>query len=157
MVHNCFLTLICFLAVVDFELYKYWGFRLDATPLLYVNTPKEMLASDEWYVVVKQLILLVILISLGTLCFSYFIFKEISYLKKGKWNELFLFVLLFFFLIIPILGGIGLAPLNTGTAYFSKNEFANHSAINALWNVGYSLTEIKAQNNPYIEFPVDEA
>jgi phosphoglycerol transferase MdoB-like AlkP superfamily enzyme len=152
-----FIVLISFLVVVDCELYKYWGFRLDATPLLYINTPNEMLASVEWFVILRQLILLVIIVSLVILCYYLFIAKKISYLKNGKWYELVLFVPLFAFLIIPLRGGIGLAPLNTGTAYFCKNEFANHCGINVLWNVGYSITEIKAQSNPYEEFPDDSA
>src|SRR5699024_3584346 len=38
-------ALITLLCVIDLELFEEWGFRLDATPLMYINTPKEMLAS----------------------------------------------------------------------------------------------------------------
>jgi phosphoglycerol transferase MdoB-like AlkP superfamily enzyme len=152
-----FIILISFLVVVDCELYKYWGFRLDTSPLLYINTPAEMVASVEWYVILRQLILLLVIVFLWILCYYLFIEKKIKNLTKGKWFELALFIPLFAFLIIPLRGGIGLAPLNTGTAYFSKNEFANHCGINVLWNVGYSITEMKAQSNPYEEFPEDAA
>ena len=41
---------------IDLELYKYWGFRLDNTPLLYINKPGEMLASVQWYTIVISLL-----------------------------------------------------------------------------------------------------
>ena len=31
--------------VADLELYRAWGFRLDATPLQYIDSPAEMAAS----------------------------------------------------------------------------------------------------------------
>ncbi|MDX5346494.1 MAG: sulfatase, partial [Hymenobacteraceae bacterium] len=39
------LAFISLLVVTDLELYKAWGFRLDATPLQYIDTPAEMAAS----------------------------------------------------------------------------------------------------------------
>ena len=59
------------------------------------------------------------------------------------------FMILFGSLIIPIRGGFGLAPINAGTVYFSDNMFANHSAINVVWNVGSSYFNRKPSVNPY--------
>src|SRR5690606_31600264 len=39
------LGIISVLLAADLELYAHWGFRLDATPLQYLNTPAEMAAS----------------------------------------------------------------------------------------------------------------
>ena len=39
------IILLSFLTIADLELYKAWGFRLDATPLQYFKNPKEMGAS----------------------------------------------------------------------------------------------------------------
>jgi len=41
-------------------------------------------------------------------------------------------------------GGIGIAPINLSSAYFHTNRFANHSAINVLWNTVYSIVERKS-------------
>ena len=35
---------------------------------------------------------------------------------------------------------MGIAPINQGAAYFSSYQFANHTALNPLWNFGKSLT-----------------
>jgi len=143
--------------IVDLELYKYWGFRLDLSPLLYINTPKEMFASVEWYIVARQLIILVLIIVATFYFYGVLLKPAFNNLKKGSWLEFPSYLLLAVLLILPIRGGMGLAPLNTGTAYFSTNEFANHSAINVLWNVGYSITESEKLSNPYILFTKDEA
>ena len=51
-----FVNLLMF---VDVNLYGYWGTRLDATPLIYLNTPKEMLAgfANEQILVIIMLLL----------------------------------------------------------------------------------------------------
>ena len=52
-------------------------------------------------------------------------------------------------LILPIRGGVGVAPINAGTVYFSKNMFVNHVAINVVWNAGSSVFNHKPTTNPY--------
>jgi phosphoglycerol transferase MdoB-like AlkP superfamily enzyme len=42
--------------------------------------------------------------------------------------------------------------INTGSAFFHKNTFANHAGINVIWNFGHSLVEKKESSNPYISF-----
>lgn len=150
-------AIISFLVIIDLELYKYWGYRLNKSPIVYINTPKEMLASVEWYVIVKQLLIFILIIIACIYFFKFFIYQKLDKIKKGKWWELVILIILLAFLIIPIRGGIGLAPLNTGTAYFCNKEFANHSAINVFWNFCYSFTENETIKNPYIEFSKEEA
>jgi phosphoglycerol transferase MdoB-like AlkP superfamily enzyme len=151
------IVIVSFIVIVDMELYKYWGFRLDTSPLIYINTPKEMLASVEWFIIVKQLIILILLLVNVIFFFGFFLNPIFKKINTGSWIEALVYLPLFVSLIIPLRGGVGLAPLNTGTAYFSNNEFANHSAINVLWNVGYSITESEKLKNPYIVFTNDEA
>ena len=70
-------------------------------------------------------------------------------LQGTKYLSAFIFIILFCSLIIPFRGGFGLAPINAGTVYFSDNMFANHSAINVVWNVGSSYFNRKPSVNPY--------
>jgi phosphoglycerol transferase MdoB-like AlkP superfamily enzyme len=53
-------------------------------------------------------------------------------------------------LIIPIRGGFGVAPINAGSVYFSEKMFLNHTAINAVWNVGCSAFAQNPVKNPYV-------
>ncbi len=41
------LFIVLFLGVIDMNLYSYWGFKLDISPLIYIKTPGEVLASVE--------------------------------------------------------------------------------------------------------------
>src|SRR5690606_40276162 len=61
-------------------------------------------------------------------------------------------------LIIPIRGGLQLAPLNVSDAYFSDNSFANQAAINVPWNFFNSvLRKTHDKTNPYIFMEEGEA
>jgi phosphoglycerol transferase MdoB-like AlkP superfamily enzyme len=67
-------------------------------------------------------------------------------------------VLLFFSLIIPIRGGFQLAPINQSTVYFSTQPFANHAAVNCVWNFMISTFEKSADAyNPFIYLEQKEA
>ncbi len=140
-------TLFVFIVVVllhliDLVLYDYWRFRLDEEFLSYLDSPKEMLVNMAWYHFV-----LLIVVSTGI----YFLFIRFFYTKILKinkqsfqtysWKNIPIFLILGALLFIPVRGGIGTAPLNTGTAYFHKEEMVNHSTINPIWSLIYSFTE----------------
>ncbi|MEI6059235.1 MAG: LTA synthase family protein [Bacteroidota bacterium] len=124
----------------DLFLYGYWGFRIDATPLFYMTNLKAMTASVSTLTVAGGIIAL--LCFTGALYVGYlkFFSQRLTLLQK---NSTVAYGLLPATLLLAIVmrGGIGIASLNTSTAYFSKNQFANHAAINPIWNVGFSITE----------------
>lgn len=60
-------------------------------------------------------------------------------------------------MIIPIRGGTGIAPMNTGKVYFSSNNFSNHAAINVVWNVVNSLVYKKNTEKSYVFFEHEKA
>ena len=139
------------IVVSDTLLYKYWGFRMDYTPLVYLKTPKAAMASVTTFQMVG--------ITMGVILLSaLFIFlyrKFIDRLFEGFERIRFRFPALLFFivflgsLLIPIRGGVGIAPINAGTVYFSEEMFLNHTAINVVWNVGSSVFNQKPVHNPY--------
>ncbi|QCK13991.1 LTA synthase family protein [Mangrovivirga cuniculi] len=51
------------------------------------------------------------------------------------------FMLLLGFLIIPVRGGIGIAPLNPGSVFFSNHSEINQLALNPAWNFNYALSK----------------
>ena len=147
-----FLVIFSFLIVADLELYKFWGFRIDTTPLLYINTPKEMLASVSVWVVVRQMALFAVILYVFIKFYNRFVSEKVDFTIKSKYYHALIYLLLAASLIIPIRGGFGLAPINTGAVYFSSNEFANHSAVNPIWNAGFSILQTEAMSNPYHYF-----
>lgn len=138
--------------VVDSNLYSYWGFRMDYTPMLYLKTPGEALASAT----TSEIFLSFLAIITVSAFFIYFYKKVIDKLFDSPGRLRFWplgiigLLLLWGALIIPIRGGFGVAPINAGSVYFSNKMFLNHSAINAVWNVGTSAFTSKPVKNPYI-------
>ena len=137
--------------VSDANLYSYWGFRMDYTPMLYLKTPGEAMASVSSLKIIMFLITIGLMVSFFIWFYNRFIdrlfnnFGKIRYWLPG----MLFFMILSGALIIPIRGGFGVAPINAGTVYFSKKMFLNHSAINAVWNVGTSAFTQKPVKNPY--------
>ena len=150
--YTCFMIVFSSIIIVaDANLYTYWGFRMDFTPVLYLKTPGEAMAS----VSTLKIIFLILSVTLMSAFFIYFYNKLIDRLFSGfervrLWiPSMFGFVILLGSLLIPIRGGFGIAPINAGTVYFSKNMLVNHIAINAVWNVGTSAFTQKPVKNPY--------
>lgn len=137
-----FLVLTSIIVVTDLELYENWGFRMDATPLLYITKPKEAMASTELWLTLVLIIMIITLVILGNYIYNKFIKKEVLKIEKAKYYTPALFLILTGSMILPVRGGIGIAPMNTGMVYFSNTKFANHAAINVVWNVMHSLVYI---------------
>lgn len=150
------LAIFAFIVVCDAELYRNWGFRIDATPLLYLKTPGEAFAS------VKPL-LIVLLTIFTILVFVAFFYayrrwvlnKEYSF-GRGKWWFVPIFLFISAVMIIPIRGGFGIAPMNPGKVYFSQNMFSNHAALNPIWNMMYSVSKSSSMYKKYPSY-IDKA
>ncbi len=147
------------LIVGDTVLYTYWGFRMDYTALSYLKNPQEAAAS----VTTLKIIEVCLTVTAITLLFVFLYKKLIDSLfkdqeiKSMKITSTLLFVILTGALIIPVRGGVGVAPINAGTVYFSENMFVNHTAINVVWNVGSSVFNRKPSVNPYSFFDISSS
>ena len=145
--------------VADATLYTYWGFRMDYTPFFYLKTPGEAMASGT---TAQTILFFAAIIIISAFCI--YIYKRlidkffiVSEKIKHRLVWTIAMMLLFGSLIIPMRGGFGVAPINAGSVYFSRNMFLNHAAVNAVWNVGTTAFTHKPVKNPYIFLPPDEA
>jgi len=142
--------LLSLLAVVDMDIYKYWGFHLDTTPLTYLGHIKEAIASVSGWEIFSLLLLMAIIFAVST-GFYFVAYKSIftSFLPTPAVFTNLIFLFLAGLLILPIRGGTGIAPMNAGQVYFHVNTYANHAAINYFWNLGNSLVNMGSLRNPY--------
>ena len=149
------LFLVSFISLADLEIYTAWGFRIDATPLRFLSTPREALAS------ISHLPLLLIAI-IFLVCYGLFYWSFRKILRRIFFQEQYCFRILtgclilvwMGALIIPIRGGFQLAPLNQSSVYFSTRQFANHAAINPSWNLLHSaVSKENISVNPYNYLP----
>lgn len=139
------------LIITDIELYKHWGFRINTTPLMYMES--EALSSINPVVLIILLLFFFLLMT----SFLYLYWKKLApslltlpSLSKKMAPVWFIITGL---LIIPIRSSFSVAPLNTGAVYFHKSKaFPNHAGINPVWNFFKSLTsrgEIRYPQNFY--------
>ncbi|MBE0652240.1 MAG: LTA synthase family protein, partial [Bacteroidales bacterium] len=137
------LFIILFMGVVDMELYSYWGFKLDITPLIYIKTPGDALASIN----PTEIILLVALFFFLFFLFTRVYRKFFNSLLNNSYIRWYFIVpsglLSLLILFILARGGIGISAMNLSHVYFHQERFANHSAINVTWNTLYSFLERK--------------
>lgn len=139
------------IVVSDANLYSYWGFRMDYTPMLYLKTPGEAMASVSTLKIILFLFTIGLMVSIVICLYKKLLDKLFGNFDRirHRLSGVLFFLILWTALIIPIRGGFGVAPINAGTVYFSKNMFLNHTAINAIWNVGTSAFTQKPVKNPY--------
>jgi len=129
---------------IDAGLYKHWGFRLDNTPLLYLNNPKEIIGSATVSETATSAIIFIILMSVSYYLFQKIFKTKIQKLSKLSYKTIPLHILLIATLIVPIRGSFSVAPMNISFVYFhTTNLFANHAAINVVWNVISSIMKTK--------------
>lgn len=144
------IALSTLIAVADLEIFRAWGFRMDSSVLPYLATPKEAAASAGSSPVLLLLTLLVAIAVAAGYAYERLVQRSLVSLSRVKPLAAIPFLLLAGLLVIPIRGGLGLAPLNQGDAYFCQNDFANQSTLNAVWNFSYSaLNKSDVKTNPF--------
>ena len=144
-----FLNLMLF---IDAGLYQAWGIRVDSSLLPYLNTPELMIAS-----VSKTHLLLGVL---GWFLLSYlfyrfytkFIHAQFQKEDTKSWMQIPIFLIITAALIIPLRGGFQTIPVNQSNVYFSNKMFANHAAVNYIWNFFNTLKRATDGTNPYQYF-----
>jgi len=145
---------IVILTVFDLELFRAWGYRIDASSLIYLKTPKEALASMGAAPIIPLLFLLAGLYFLVFRVLLTIQKRTIPFFQRSSpiFTAL-LFIFLAGTLIIPIRGGFQLAPMNESAVFFSDKSFANYAAVNVPWNYSRSvLHEGYNKKNPFVYF-----
>lgn len=143
-----FLIIASALVVLDLELYPYWGTRVNASILNYIDDPVAIGASVSFGVVLLGLLLGVSLIT-GFLYLYKRIFSAGVFTKGSvKWNTSLMLLFLLTALIIPIRGGFDISPLNLSSVAFSSKTYVNQAAYNYLWNFTRSVMIRKRFSNP---------
>jgi phosphoglycerol transferase MdoB-like AlkP superfamily enzyme len=147
-------VLVALLTTADLELYRAWGFRLDATPLQYLSSPGEMAASAG-----SAPLLLLTSAFLGLTLLGRLLYTEVVGPLPplpagfGRLRTAFVSLLYAALLVVPLRGGVQQIPVNQSDVYFARQPFANHAAVNVPWNVANSLTQRETDAGRYHFLP----
>ena len=148
-------TILAFVA--DATLYPYWEFKLDASVLMYLDSPANAVAS----VSVWHLVLLFLLFSSATFGL-YKLLKAIGAdrfapIGRNGGNRirkqilsLLLFILTGGIMFIGIRGGVSESTNNIGSVYFSDKAILNHAAVNPIFSFIYSSMKVENFSKEYM-------
>lgn len=134
------ITFVFLLYTIDLEIFRLWGHRLDSALIPYLKFPREALASSlssPWY----------LLIPIWFIYSAIWIFfwrkteKLLPEKSRPAWLPTFASLFFTAACILPIRGGIQLAPMNQSSVYFSPNRMLNLAAENPVWVFTQSMLE----------------
>ena len=151
------IVFISLLLLIDAGLYEAWGIRLDTSLLPYLNTPELMISSTSTFQLVSGIFSWILISFLFIKIFSKIHQKNNKNLDFGSWLEIPLFLFITAVLIIPVRGGFQTVPVNQSNVYFSDKMFANHAAINFIWNFFNTITHKTDGINHYKYFDDETA
>ncbi len=144
-----FLLMSTLIMMVDLELYRHWGFRINTIPFLYTG-PEAAATVEPWL----ALWLITISVLLFTaFCWMYFRFLASFFnsLEPSGKRSFLILSLVTGSMIMPIRGSFRASTMNPSMVYYHPTKtFANHAGINATWNFLYSV-----QTDNAIEYPED--
>lgn len=152
---------LAFLA--DITLYPFWGFKLDASVLMYIDSPANAFASIS----ILHLTLLVVLLCAGTAGIYQLLriasVKEFTLPRKennnvtgNRWIILLAHILIGCLMFLGIRGGVSESTNNVGTVYYSDRQILNHSAVNPLFSFLYSLGKMENFTEEYTFYSEEE-
>jgi len=151
------LLFINLMLLIDAGLYQAWGVRLDTSLLPYLNTPELMISSTSTFQLVSGVFFWFLISYIFIKLFKKIHQKNSNKLNFGNRLEVLLFLAITAALIIPIRGGFQIIPVNQSNVYFSNKMFANHAAINFIWNFFNTITHKTDGTNPYKYFDDETA
>ena len=143
----------------DAALYPFWGYKMDASVLFYLQSPKDAVASVSAGFLVLGIAIVLLLAAVIAGCYWIFTPQTLPPTKGNLSNRLGqfgLWILLAFGIFAAMRGGLGKSTANVGMAYFSNNQFLNHSAVNPMFSLFYSMSKQEDFGSQYRYLPDDE-
>jgi phosphoglycerol transferase MdoB-like AlkP superfamily enzyme len=152
------LVLVSFITVTDLHAYREYGAKLNAQTLAYLRYPKEALASVSSAPLFLLFSLVALLIVVGMLLYGWICRDPFGGVADGssraKWARAALGLVFAALIFLGIRGSVGVAPMNPSFAFFSSEQFANHAALNASWNLIYDIKYyFRRKGNSFVYLP----
>ena len=162
---NIYTYVLLLLTVVifgtDIGVYPSWGFHTDKTLLIYLASPKAVLACATWWVWVLGISAMLAGWVVSCLAYRYWM-RDMQTTKQpdtrgkqiGAAIGMFLVTGL---LILPIRGSVTTSTMNTGRVYFSENRMLNQAAVNPIFNIIESMSVPEFDTRRYTYMPSEKA
>lgn len=167
-IYNFLIAIVLALIVVaDTVLYNFWDSKLEASILLYLDSPGKFKSiSNLFLVIAVGGLLLIAAIFFGALQLPHYWMPSAIQQPESIWICLsaafgmLLFGVVFFFVVIR--GGLGKRgkihkPNTPAKAFYSSIPYFNHAALNPLFNFLYTLSKRQKFDREFIFMSHEEA
>lgn len=140
----------------DLALYRYWGFRIDGSVMIYLADPKNAMASVETGEALRQTAIFIVWAAMMSWVYTSLLrlFDGSRVRWRLPWTGV--LVLVGGLLFLAIRGGVGTSVANVSKVCFSKNMFLNHAAINPVFSLLSTLGRNDDFAAQYDFFPEEE-
>lgn len=127
----------------DAVLYPFWGFKLDASVFFYLRTPGEAFASIPVYMTILGFVAVAVL----SMAVGWYLSLAVKPIDT-PYNKVLMRIpvsLFYIVLALPLAvvsrGGLKESTMNVGHAYFTSDQFLNHSAVNPAFSLLSSMSK----------------
>ena len=145
--------LISLIFIGDLSLFAFWESKLDASIFIYIDSPKNAMASVSTGYIIGRTLLILGLTALMSVLLWLITPRQLARINMlGQQLVTTLCALpIGALLFLVIRGGFRVSTANVGDAYFSTDQFLNLSAINPAFNL-FSSTERQARYEDEFDF-----
>lgn len=138
--HILIIAFAVLIMLVDLELYRQWGSKINAQFFLYLKSPKEAFASSAS----SPLVPLLLSGLVTSLVFIYLANKLFAFLKTSaiphlNWKFYPILILMVGLNFVAIRGGLSTIPNNQSSAFYTNSAKLNNASLNSIWNCFYYL------------------
>lgn len=134
-------SIVSVVFVADLSLFAFWESKLDASVFVYIDSPKNAMASVSCgYILFRVFaIVFITVVVCAVLCFATPIRFDCVISKRNRLLATLCAVPLGAILFVVIRGGVRVSTANVGNAYFCSDQYLNLSAINPTFNLLASM------------------
>lgn len=141
--------------ISDLTLYPFWEFKLDASFLIYIDSPANAIASiSTWHLVALVAVFAIIVYVIHKLLAATYR-KEFTKCTRPIMTS-FASIVLGGVLFLGIRGGVTESTNNIGTVFYSDRQILNHSALNPIFSFLYSVGKMEDYSSLYKFFDEKE-
>ena len=144
--------------VADLAIYPFWGFKLDSSVFLYIDSPKNVAASvsSEFLILhFAAIFLLAIVMSVVLIKVTAKEFPPVKMLSSQLGGTV-VTLLIGGLLFLAIRGGFKESTANIGQGYYCNDEFLNHSAVNPAFSLLASASKTDDYASEFDYFTEEE-
>lgn len=136
---------VALLSLSDIILYRYWQYKIEKSVLVYLRSPRGAFASVSWGFLLVGLVAWMALSASLAAPLVLITPMADAPLSVGSWPVVAYAAYTILYigvggLLFAIIRGMNIRPDTPANAYYSKNQFFNHAAVNAQYNFIYSLS-----------------